>query len=199
MLNTLLFNSKVRSLALLTCALVLASLLWRSDQPPEPLQAEGLRGPSEPDGFVINGDYRSFDSNGDLAIRLSSPRIEQFETSERATLVEPEAILQDQPSDSPWQLTARRGDFHQATGQLSLNGNVVVTRPLQDGQAATLSTEHLTLDNRSRTVHTNAPVTLTDAFGTTRATGMTAWIDDRVLELTSKVEGHYEPAPNPTP
>jgi lipopolysaccharide export system protein LptC len=35
-------------------------------------------------------------------------------------------------------------------------------------------------------------VELTDSFSLTRATGMKAWIDDRILELDSDVEGRYE-------
>ena len=55
-----------------------------------------------------------------------------------------------------------------------------------------LKTESLTLDNKQRIVHTDAPVVMTDPSGVTRATGMKAWIDERIVELNSQVEGQYE-------
>jgi lipopolysaccharide export system protein LptC len=55
-----------------------------------------------------------------------------------------------------------------------------------------LSTQALTLDNENRTIYTNEPVEIIDALGITRATGMKAWLDERILELNAQVEGRYE-------
>ncbi len=68
-----------------------------------------------------------------------------------------------------------------------------MSQQAQDGRSLTLTTSTLTLNNAERTVYTDAPVKLTDSFSLTRATGMKAWIDDRILELDSQVEGRYEP------
>ncbi|SDW42594.1 LPS export ABC transporter periplasmic protein LptC [Marinobacter mobilis] len=184
----------VRTLALLVSIAVLVSLLWQSDERVPPLEAESLRGPSEPDGFVINGLYRSFDASGQLNTMISSPRIEQFESTQLATMVNPNATLVDKNTGSPWTLTAETGTFHEQKNLVELQGNVIVTRQLGEDRQGTLETEQLTLDNANRTVYTDAPVTMTDGRSTTRATGMTAWIDDRILELKSQVIGLYEPA-----
>ena len=77
---------------------------------------------------------------------------------------------------------------------LTLTGNVIITTTDARGRQATLSTSRLELDNDRRTVMTDQPVTIRDPAGTTRATGMKAWMDDRILELQSDVEGIYEPA-----
>lgn len=184
----------VRTLALIVSIIVLVSLLWQSDERAAPLDAESLRGPSEPDGFVINGHYRSFDDQGNLNIMIGSPRIEQFEADQRAVMTTPNATLIDKDTGTPWQLTADTGEFFEEKNLVELEGNVIVTRQISEDREGTLETDRLTLDNRNRTVHTDAAVTMTDSLNITRATGMTAWIDQRILELESQVEGHYEPA-----
>jgi len=67
----------------------------------------------------------------------------------------------------------------------------VVLRQLDDGETR-LTTDTLTLDNRDGTVYTDDPVTIKEPFGTTEAVGMKAWVDERILELNSRVEGAYE-------
>ncbi|MDX1756724.1 MAG: LPS export ABC transporter periplasmic protein LptC [Marinobacter sp.] len=184
----------VRTLALLVSVLVLVALLWQSDERIPAPDAESLRGPSEPDGFVINGHYRAFNEQGHLTTMISSPRIEQFDADHTAIMNEPNATLIDRKSGAAWHLTAKRGTFRENADRIRLSGEVLVTRPIADGRDATLETDSLVLDNRQRTVHTDDRVTMTDGRNTTRATGMTAWIDDRIVEFKSQVEGQYEPA-----
>lgn len=181
-----------RMAALAGTALVLASLLWQSEENREPTDALELRGPTEPDGFVVNGRYRSFDQNGQLETVIYSPRIEQFEARNLATMLLPDATLHDPESATTWTLTANQGELRKDEDIIDLEGDVLVRRPLANGEVATLEAEHLTLDNKQRTVYTDTPVVLTEAHGVTRATGMKAWIDDRVLELQSQVKGHYD-------
>ncbi|HEY9120570.1 MAG TPA: LPS export ABC transporter periplasmic protein LptC, partial [Marinobacter sp.] len=97
-------------------------------------------------------------------------------------------------SSPPWQAQANEGRLLEADDLVHLLGNVKVTRQAEGGgPPLTLTTAALTLNNSERTVYTDEPVTLTDAAGVTTATGMKAWIDDRLLELYSQVEGRYEP------
>lgn len=186
----------LRTLALVATVVALISLLWQSDQPREPVDAAALRGESEPDGFVVNGRFLAFDEEGNLSTHIESPRIEQFEPSRLAIMDAPEATLYDAKTGTPWTLKADQGRFLEERDEVRLSGNVVITRTFGNGQIATLSTDHLTVDNRNRTVFTDAPVEVTDSFSVTRATGMKAWIDQRILELETQVEGHYEPATN---
>lgn len=186
----------VRMAALAGTGLVLGSLLWQSEESREPIDAVNLRGPSEPDGFVVNGRYRSFDQNGQLETVIYSPRIEQFEARNLATMLRPDATLHDTESGTTWMLTANQGELHENNDIIDLDGDVLVRRPLANGEVATLEAEHLTLDNKQRTVYTDTPVVLTEAHGVTRATGMKAWIDNRVLELQSQVKGHYDTPPS---
>lgn len=192
---SLLTTPWVRNLGLLCSAMALAFLMWQSDEPTQPLDsAAALRGEAEPDGFVVNGRYLSFDETGKLTIEFESPRIEQFESRQVATMESPTATLYGDAGEPPWDVRADRGRFEEPENLIHLSGDVTVVRETGAGRTATLTTPRLTLDNGRRVAYTDAPVKLTDDHSVTRATGMTAWIDERILELDSQVEGHYEPA-----
>lgn len=188
-----LFNRPwARTLGLAGTIVALFFLLWQSDEPSAPTDAASLRGESEPDGFVVNGQFRSYDETGQLTIRFRSPRIEQFESRNETIMESPRATLYGEQGNAPWQVQANKGRFLDADGLVYLTGDVKVTREAEGGRPLTLTTTALTVNNNDRTVYTDKPVELTDAVGLTRAIGMKAWIDDRILELDSQVEGRYE-------
>lgn len=183
----------VRTLGLAGAIVALLLLLWQSDEPSEPIDAESLRGESEPDGFVVNGHYLSYDETGRLTTRFRSPRIEQFEGRSETVMNSPRATLYGEEGSPPWQVQASEGRFLEADDLVHLTGDVRVIREAESGRPLTLTTTALTVNNRERTVYTDKPVELTDAVSLTTATGMKAWIDERILELNSQVEGRYEP------
>lgn len=183
----------VRTLGLAGAIVALIFLLWQSDEPSEPADAASLRGESEPDGFVVNGHYLSYDETGRLTTRFRSPRIEQFESRNETIMSSPRATLYGEEGSLPWRVQANKGRFLEGDDLVYLTGDVMVTREAEDARPLTLTTTKLTVNNRDRTVYTDAPVKLADAVGLTTATGMKAWIDDRILELNSQVEGRYEP------
>lgn len=182
----------LRMLALAGTVVAAVFLLWQSDEPPVVNEdAAALRGDAEPDGFVVNGQYTSFDDTGSLKIRFSSPRIEQFEEGNLATMESPKAELFGGENTLPWIVEAEHGSLLQNQNLVYLTDNVLIQRSIGD-RNATLTTSTLTLDNDRGMVYTDAPVEIRDVTGVTRATGMKAWIDERILELNSQVEGRYE-------
>ena len=184
---------KLRMLALAATLTATVFLLWQSDEAPlnRDREAQQLRGEAEPDGFVVNGSYTSYDETGHRKIVFTSPRIEQFEDENLAIMESPNAELFSATGDEPWLLEAENGRLLRNEDILNLSGNVRVLRTIGDREA-TLVTETLTLDNNQGIVYTDDPVEITDSLGITRATGMKAWIDKRILELNSQVEGRYE-------
>lgn len=194
MLGSLLSHPWIRALALVASVVTLIAMLWQRDEAREPTSAQNLRGPTEPDGFVVNGRYLSFNEAGQREMVIESPRIEQFESRRLATMISPSATLYDTNSGTPWDLTAQHGTFLEEEDIIELEGDVLITRPITEDRNATLESERLTLDNAGRTIYTDTPVVLTEAHGITRAVGMKAWVDDRTLELQSQVEGRYETA-----
>jgi len=185
----------IRTLALGSSLAAAMFLLWQSDEPPAiDKEAAELRGDAEPDGFVVNGKYTSFDEAGNLKISFTSPRIEQFEEGNLATMESPSAELYSSDGgigSQPWIVNSENGSLLQNEDLLYLTGNVRILRSV-GGRETTLTTSTLTLDNDRGMLYTDAPVVIRDVTGITRATGMKAWIDKRILELNSQVEGRYE-------
>lgn len=190
---TLTNRPRLRMLALACTIAVTMFLLWQGNEPPATSYSDArqLRGDAEPDGFVVNGSYTSYDENGKRKIVFTSPRIEQFEDGNVANMESPRAVLASDTGEGPWVLNANKGSLQQNDDLLYLTGNVRVVRTIGEREA-TLNTESLTLDNNKGTVYTDDQVSITDSVGTTRAKGMKAWIDERILELNSQVEGRYE-------
>lgn len=172
-------------------AVALVLLLMRSEQPVTSPDAEDLRGPDKPDGFVINATYRSFDEQGRLSTRMTSARGEQFDEDKRVTMESPRGLLLEKASRAPWHLAAETGEYYLNRERLTLSGSVRIRHETRERGEALLKTERLIVDNRKRIVHTDAPVTIINRSSLTRATGMKGWIDDRVLELENQVDGYY--------
>lgn len=179
-----------RLLALFLAAAALVLLIWQG--------AERGTGPrrqnaaDEPESFADNAVYLAFDDKGQLTSELQSPRVEEFSQNNLAHMQQPRAKLYSKDSRVPWLLRADRGTYNLKSEVMQLDGQVAVTRPLPDQPPAQLHTSSLTLDNARGIVHTDAPVTIKDANGITKAVGMRAWVDKRVLELLSQVRGTYQ-------
>lgn len=206
-------SPRVRMLGLMVTALVLFAMLWQSEEPTTPNEATALRGEAEPDSFVSGGRYLSFNETGQLTSRIESPRIEHFEADQITRMHQPRATLFGEANDASWEIEAEQGEFLEALDLMHLTGNVRIIRLAQQRGAVassatsstassttpssstpmSLSTEALTLNNEEQTIYTSEPVKITDALGITRATGMKAWINQRILELNAQVEGRYEP------
>lgn len=191
-LLTKLARPRVRNPALIVAAGVLALLLWQSDESRSPApDFLDLRGEREPDGFVSGARHLAFNEDGQRVSMITSPRIEQFDDTGTATLQEPAATLYEVRTQTPWDIRARSGVMDQNAARLELQGEVQVTRQVRGG-ASTLETEQLTIDNALRQVFTDEPVVVSGPGMVTRARGMRGWIDDRVLEFDTDVEGRYE-------
>jgi lipopolysaccharide export system protein LptC len=192
-LETLIRGPKTRALALVAVIAALIVLLWQSDEPVQPMEAAKLRGEAEPDAFVVGGQFLSFSTTGQLAMRIKSERIEQFEEDSIFRMQQPRATLFGEPDDATWKLEAKQGRLLETEGMMYLTGEVDIVRLSDERGPLSLSTETLTLDNEKRTAYTADPVRISDPLGITQATGMKVWIDERILELNAQVEGRYEP------
>jgi lipopolysaccharide export system protein LptC len=190
--GALIRSPTLRTLALAATVIALVAVLWQSDEPTIPMKAAALRGEAEPDSFVVGGRYLSFSETGRLVTRIKSQRIEQFESDKLIRMQQPQATLFGNAEDGSWEVEAEEGEFLEARGLMHLTGEVRIVRLTDPQGPMSLSTQALTLDNENRTIYTNEPVEIIDALGITRATGMKAWLDERILELNAQVEGRYE-------
>src|SRR5690554_275671 len=107
-------NPRARNLALAATLGATVYLMWQSGEPPAPgQQASELRGPAEPDGFVVAGEYRSWNEDGKLVMHITSPRIEQFDISNSALMTSPRARMFGEDDAEPWIIEAEQGSLMQ--------------------------------------------------------------------------------------
>ncbi|MDX1589982.1 MAG: LPS export ABC transporter periplasmic protein LptC [Oleiphilaceae bacterium] len=192
LLNTLKDRSVLAYGAIALTLLVLALVLMETERPVARDPDPSLRGDDKPDGFIEGGSYRSYDDSGRLTSQIHSRRAEQFNDAGYIRMESPAGVLFEQPSRLPWMISADSGRYQLDREILKLSDDVLVVRQSGEGRTSRLETQRLTLDNRRRLVHTDAPVALYDPYGETRAIGMHGLIDERVLEFRQQVEGTYQ-------
>ncbi|MDX5298610.1 MAG: LPS export ABC transporter periplasmic protein LptC [Gammaproteobacteria bacterium] len=176
------------------CMALIALMLWRSEESVFRDDAPELRGPRDPDAFAINALYRAFDTEGRLAASLQTDRVDYLEAAKEADMTAPRGQIRSHGSEFPWAVSAQRGTYSLVDQSMQLIDDVVVASTDPE-RALTLNTARLTLDNSARIVHTDAPVRLASDAGIVEAIGLKAWLDDRVIELNSRIEGTYAPKP----
>ncbi|TVP57368.1 MAG: LPS export ABC transporter periplasmic protein LptC [Halomonadaceae bacterium] len=191
LLNDLKDRSLFRYGAIALALLGLALVLMSTERAPRDNQDQALRGEGKPDGFIEGGTYRTFDEEGLLSSRIHSQRADQYTDAGFILMQSPTGVLFEQSTRLPWEITAKTGRYLLDNENLELSGNVTVERQAGEGRTSRMETERLTLDNRQRLVHTDAPVTLHDSFGQTDAIGLRGQIDERVVEFDQRVRGSY--------
>lgn len=70
---------------------------------------------------------------------------------------------------------------------------MIVKQILENGRPSMLKTSILYLEPNRQYAQTDKPVTIIDDRGTTHATGMKIFFEDKRIELLSKVNSYYSP------
>lgn len=91
-------------------------------------------------------------------------------------------------------MDAHRGQYYENEKKLILQGAVQVEHPRDAEILTTLTTDQLTLFTDTRFITTAQPVRIIDGNNTFAATGMNAWLNERRIELQSRVNGLYHPS-----
>jgi len=183
-------------IVLLLFAAVTGYWVWQTWKPEaEPI----LVGPPRSDYFLVDFELVALDKQGQEAFRASGPRLARHPTLESITVEQPRFWF---PDDSGGQWTARANDaWVDGNGdELRLNGNVAFDGPPQAKQGAvSLRTEQLSVFPETRTVASDAQVTVTTPRSILRGRGLRADIGTRRFQLLSEVEARYAPTPKSTP
>jgi lipopolysaccharide export system protein LptC len=97
-------------------------------------------------------------------------------------------------SGNQWTARSRHGELGQDTGIVILSGDVHVSGTLPGTQEATeMMSERLEFDTNAEVASTQDPVTILMSGRKLDATGMTASLKDRRLQLESNVHGTFLP------
>jgi len=187
-------------------ATILALLLWRS--PPNELSDfldDQINKPNYPITFVSNALTKQYDEQGNLNYSLFSKSVNYYD---KALADRPEAVF-EQPrlivyersekaekgstTKSTLTVSADTAEANEKQDWLTLIGNVVLEQQNLKGGITRLRTERLQIQPNRRYAETSKPVMIKDKAGTTSATGLKFFFDDKRIKLLSNVKGQYVP------
>ncbi|MGH1440994.1 MAG: LPS export ABC transporter periplasmic protein LptC [Cellvibrionaceae bacterium] len=190
----------------LFCAAILALLLWRS--PPDELSGfldNQTPQPNYPITLVNNALTKQYDEQGNLNYSLFSKTVHYYDKvlkdKPEAVFEEPRFIVYERQQTTTEQKTitqtltisANTAEANQKQDRLILIGNVVLEQQNAQGEITQLRTERLQIHPDRRYAESSKPVIIKDKVGTTSATGLKVFFDDKRIELLSKVKGQYVP------
>ncbi|MGE0625251.1 MAG: LPS export ABC transporter periplasmic protein LptC [Pseudomonadales bacterium] len=145
---------------------------------------------SGPDLTISDAVITSFEQTGELRYRLRAPRIDQFETYDRAYLSRPDLSISRTP-DPPWRVTAARGIVRNLSTrggseeEVLLEDDVRMRQRFPDGRDYLLETQSITIFPERQYAETSRDVMITTHAGRTRAVGLEGDLDQGLLKLFS--------------
>jgi len=169
--------------------LAVALIVWQNENK-EIATNESNTGQDEPDFFIVNGKYTLFNEKGNISSIIKSEKAQHYPDRNIAELTEPNLLVYRE-DNTPWRVTAKSGEYDLDQEKIELEKNVVIIRDEHLATPWKLTTESLTILNKSRFVTTKQSVTISDSVSIMKGIGMNAWLDDKKIELTSNVRGSY--------
>ncbi|MFT7413376.1 MAG: lipopolysaccharide export system protein LptC [Methylophagaceae bacterium] len=92
-----------------------------------------------------------------------------------------------------WIISANKAYTEGKGEDILLAGNVIITQ--KDNNAIELRTEKLNLDTLRDNAYTDLAVSMKSAHGTTHSVGLHASLQEKTINLHSRVKGHYDAPP----
>ncbi len=130
--------------------------------------------------------------NGRPARIISGRDMMHYPDHDRTEIMTPHATFIQQGKTN-WVVTANKADTQGNSHIILLTGQVIVTQ--ENRSDIQLRTQQLTIDTIHNTAYTDLPVTLISPNGITHAVGLHAALNDRTINLHSKVKGRYDAPP----
>ncbi|QGX40671.1 LPS export ABC transporter periplasmic protein LptC [Permianibacter aggregans] len=181
-------------LAALVVTLILISRENRELQQPEELRA--AMSSAEGAYFMEGVESKVFDAEGKLSYTLRSPRLDHFPERSASEIRTP--IVQiNRPKGPPWQMTATQALAQHQTGDMHLQGAVVLQREASaDYEPIKMLTDELMLNATAKKAESNSDVKFVSPSGQVTGTGLRADLSTEQLEILANVQGEYV---RPTP
>lgn len=187
--------SKLTSLQQGLLALSLAFILWLLFSGSEPTTSTT----NEQQNYTQASDYTIsqftitiMDENGQPSRIIKGQEMTHFPEDDSTHITSPIAEFVNQQKDT-WIVTSEQGKTHGKGHVILLTDNVVISR--KDDDKTELQTSTLTLDTNKSTAYTDAAVKMISPYGETNSIGLHATLEDKTINLHSRVKGHYDAPP----
>lgn len=147
---------------------------------------------TQSDYYLSEFNTRRFGLDGTVEYRIEGLTLAHYPDDDRSEITAPK--LQLRRGDIDWKVRSNAGRYDPAPNLFTLNGEVTVTRTLQDSGATaiTLTSESLRITTDSNLIETDDLIEITAPTWRLQSTGLRGAMDDAQLSLLSNVIGRYE-------
>ncbi len=145
------------------------------------------------DYSMTNFTLTVMDDSGTPSRVITGKKMSHYPDNDSTEIISPVAHVIDQEKDN-WVLSANKGKTQGKGEEITLTGNVIITRP--DNNEIELRTEKLILDTLHNTAYTDLAVNMKSPYGDTDSVGLHASLKDKMINLHSRVKGHYNAPPS---
>jgi LPS export ABC transporter protein LptC len=182
-----------RLVALLALVALIVGLVLVSGPQRERGGAAAPEGPPHDPGYsALQARLVQTGTDGRPLYTLEAAQIQQQPNGGAVDLQQVQLGYRD-ASDNQWTARAVHGELAPGSGVVQLAGDVHVEGTLPGTpDAVEITTEHLSFDTNAQIVITRDPLTLTTSGRELHATGMTASLKERHLQLESAVHGVFQ-------
>lgn len=173
---------------IILCAL--AALAWQLTQNPVELEEPKASETDILQTYLHDSEIVRFDTSGKALDSIAAAEVRYYAGRELGELDLPK-VARTINIDESWSVRADRGYIDQASQQVRLEGDVLLSHDRNDLQ---LASERLDLDLRTDIAQTNSTVELTQRNGRTQANGLKADLNKQIFEFLSEVNSTYVPS-----
>lgn len=132
------------------------------------------------------------DEKGEPSRVIKGRDMTHFPADNSTHITDPIAEFVNQQKDT-WIVTAKQGLTHDKGKIILLTENVVVTS--KEDPDTELQTSVLTLNTAQSIAYTEAAVKMVSSYGETNSVGLHATLENKIINLHSRVKGHYDAPP----
>jgi LPS export ABC transporter protein LptC len=182
-----------RLVALLALLVLIVGLVVLSGPQRDNGAAAAPEGPLHDPGYsALQARLVQTGADGRPLYTLDAAQIQQQPNGGMVELQQVQLGYRD-ASDNQWTARAVHGELAPGSGVVRLDGDVHVDGTLPGTpDAVQITTEHLSFDTNAQIVTTRDPLTLISSGRELHATGMTASLKERQLQLESAVHGVFQ-------
>lgn len=143
----------------------------------------------KPSAFLLDSTFFLYNSRGQ-ASEVHAQKAYFFSNTEFIKIDHP-SFSSASNTETSYTLDATAGDYHPTNESLLLKGNVKAQQIIGEKLIWTIETEELLLNYKNGHMTTDKKVTITQGKHSLTAEGIDASMNDKKLNLLSKVRGKY--------
>jgi lipopolysaccharide export system protein LptC len=176
-------------------ALLVSLMLWlifSSSDKTDEITSQATSYNDTSDYAMTNFTMTIMDENGQPVRVIKGQKMAHYPEDDSTQIIKPIAQFIEAEKDT-WLVTSERGETTGKGDNILLLDNVVITR--KDNAEVELHTSKLNLDTLQNTAYTDAAVKMISPHGETNSVGLHATLDEKTINLHSRVKGHYDAPP----